>query len=477
MRDKFLWIGCLIYAALFSWLGSLKYSAHRNFVDFGIFAQTVTSAFGCFCNPVEGSHWAFHFSPILYPVGLAVWLVHSPLTLVVLQAAAGALVAPPVYAIVRARRDIATARLAGVVAWLYPPLAGLIFGDFHENGFAPAAVAWTLYFYDSGLLLWTVIGALITLAIKEDQAIFLAIAGTLGAWRDRGTKRGRVALAIACCSILVLAVFFTVIAPHAAVHGRTAWQPVRFYAWSASDARALAAGIVERLGFLLLIFVPLLFLPFRSGMIWLAVAPLGEVLLSRMPTTFTLGTHYAGAWIGYVLTAFAFAVRDLKTRLAYTVLAACVALCALEFAVADPLHPSLNLRWAQPRDAALDRFLQTLPADAGVATQEEAYTHLAFVDPYVSLLPESSSEATRACFILIDRSFPDSPRLQEYGAALQRLVREGRYVLVATSDGIELYRSASKCMSASSARAGQSSAARTTRCGAAQGAHRATCNS
>ena len=84
MRDKLLWIGCLVYAALFSWLGSLKYAAHRNLVDFGIFAQTVASAFGCFCNTVEGSHWAFHFSPILYPIGLAVWLVRSPLTLVAL---------------------------------------------------------------------------------------------------------------------------------------------------------------------------------------------------------------------------------------------------------------------------------------------------------------------------------------------------------------------------------------------------------
>lgn len=477
MRDKFLWIGCVVYAALFSWLGSLRYAAHRNFVDFGIFAQTVASAFGCFCNPIEGSHWAFHFSPILYPVGLAVWLVHSPLTLVVLQAAAGALVAPPVYALVRARRDLATARLAATVAWLYPPLAGLIFGDFHENGFAPAAVAWTLYLYDSGLLFWTVIGAIVVLAIKEDQAIFLAIAGAFGARRDRGTKRGRVALAIALCSLLVLAVFCGVIAPHAAAHVRIAWQPVRFYAWGAADARTLPAGIAQRLGFLLLIFVPLLFLPFRSRMIWLAVAPLGEVLLSRMPTTFTLGTHYAGAWIGYVLTAFAFAVRDLKTRRIRTVLVACIALCALEFAVADPLHPNLNLRRPQPRDAALDRFLRTLPDDAGVATQEEAYTHLAFVDPNASLLPESSSVATQACFILIDRSFPDSPRLQEYGAAVQRLVREGRYVLVATSDAVELYRSASKCISASSARDGQSSSARTMRCGAAQGAHRATCSS
>jgi uncharacterized membrane protein len=461
VRDKFLWLGCLVYAALFSWLGSVKYAAHRNLVDFGIFAQTLTSAFGCFCNTVEGSHWAFHFSPILYPVGLAVWLVRSPLTLVALQAVAGAVVAPPVYALVRVRSDIAAARLAATVAWLYPPLAGLIFGDFHENGFAPAAVAWTLYCFDSGLLFWAVIGALAALAVKEDQAIFLAIAGTLGAWRYRGTKRGSVALAIAIGSLLVLVLYFAYIQPLGAAHARTAWQPVRFYAWSESDLRGLAAGIAQRLGFLLLIFAPLLFLPFRSGMIWLAAAPLAEVLLSRMPTTFTLGTHYAGAWIGYVLTAFAFGVRDVKASRVRAVLAGCIVLCILEFAVADPLHPGLNLRWEQPRDAALERFLATLPPDASVATQEEAYTHLALADPYVSVLPESSAEATHACFVLIDRSFPNSPRLQEYNDALQRLVFEGRYVLAATSDGIELYRSASKCMSASFAPPGQSSLART----------------
>ena len=118
-------------------------------------------------------------------------LVRSPLTLVALQAAAGALVAPPLYAIVRARRGIPIARLTALVAWLYPPLAGLIFGDFHENGFAPAAVAWTLYAFDAGLLGWAFAGAIVTLSIKEDQAAFLAIGGLLGAWRFRGTPRGR----------------------------------------------------------------------------------------------------------------------------------------------------------------------------------------------------------------------------------------------------------------------------------------------
>jgi uncharacterized membrane protein len=445
VRDRLLWLGCAAYAALFTWLGSVKYDAHRNLVDFGIFAQTVASAFGCFCNPIEGSHWAFHFSPILYPVAIAVALVHSPLTLVALQAIAGALVAPPIYALVRARTDAGRARLAALVAWLYPPLAGLVFGDFHENGFASAAVAWTLYAFDAGLMLWTVAGALATLAIKEDQAVFLALGGALGAWRFRGTVRGRVAFVIALISALVLLAFFGFIRPHAAASAAIEWQPWRFYAWNGVDFGALPLGIAARLGFLLLVFAPLLFLPFRSSMMWLAVAPLAEVLLSRMPTTFALGTHYAGAWIGYVLVAFAFAVRRLTSRGARFALLACVALCATEFATADPLHPGLNLRRSQPRDAALDLFLNTLPLNADVATQEEAYTHLALADPYARLLPESPERRIDACFVLIDASFPDSARLQEYGGAFRGLVGEHRYVRISRSDGIELFRRTEAC--------------------------------
>jgi uncharacterized membrane protein len=443
VRDRLLWFGCLLYAVLFTALGSLRYTVHRNFVDFGIFAQTVASAFGCFCNPIEGSHWAFHFSPILYPVAIAVALVRSPLTLVALQAIAGALIAPPIYAIVRARRDIATARLVALVVWLYPPLAGLIFGDFHENGFAPAAVAWTLYAFDGGLWAWTFAAALATLAVKEDQAVFLSIGGVLGAWHFRGTTRGRVAAAIALLSTLVLIVFFAYIRPHAAAVTPASWQPWRFYAWSESDLRGIMPGIATRLGFLLLVFVPLLFLPFRSKMMWLAVAPFGEVLLSRMPTTFALGTHYAGAWIGYVMVAFADAVRRVNSRRA--VLFACLGLCALEFAVADPLHPGLNLRAPQARDAALDAFLKTLPAGADIATQEEAYTHLALYDPHARLLPEIAGRRTEACLVLIDRDFPDSPRLQEYGDAFAQLERAHWYGHARQRGGIELYHRAAHC--------------------------------
>ncbi len=446
MRDRFLWVGCLLYAVLFVALGGAKYAVHRNLVDFGIFGQTAASAFGCFCNPIEGSHWAFHFSPILYPVGIAVSLARSPITLIVLAAVAGALVAPPIYAIVlRERGDIGAARLAALVAWLYPPLAGLIFGDFHENSFAPAAVAWTLYAFDAGLMVWTIVFAVATLAIKEDQAIFLALGGTVGAWRFRGTARGKIAGAIAAFSVAVLVAFFVFIQPHAAGAAAFQWEPQRFYAWSRADVPALLPGLVARLGFLLLIFVPLLFLPLRTRVFWLAVAPLGEVLLSRMSTTFTLGTHYSGAWIGYVLVGFAMALRRVEPARIRPTAIACVALCLLEFAVADPLHPGMNLRAVQPRDVALDQFLTTLPNEVSVATQEEAYTHLAVTDPYARLLPEFPAIETFACFVLIDRDFPESPRLQEYNDAFAQLLLEARYVEVAVAGGIELYRRIGPC--------------------------------
>ena len=107
----------------------------------------------------------------------------------------------------------------------------------HENGFTPAAVAWMLYAFDAGRLVWTFVLALVVLAVKEDQAFFLAFAGALGAWRFRGTLRGRTALTIALCSVVVLIAFFGLIQPNAQSLANPGWQPQRFYAWSPPTLR------------------------------------------------------------------------------------------------------------------------------------------------------------------------------------------------------------------------------------------------
>lgn len=439
MRSRFPWLLALAYAALFALLGAIRYNAHRNLVDFGIFAQTIASAFSCFCNPIEGSHWAFHFSPILYLGGAVVTVWHSPLALISMQSIACALTIPPIYALVVGRTGKTVARWSAVVVALYPALAGLAFVDFHENAFAPAAVVWMLWAFDCGRIWLAVLLALVAIGIKEDQAIFVGITAAVGAWRFRGTWAARIALGVAVVAFVTVLVFFCVIQPHHVANPQ--WSPERFYAWSAADLRALfPIGLLQRLGFLLLILAPLAFFPLRSRFMWLALPPLAEVLLSRMSTTFTLGTHYAGAWIGYVLVAFAFAVRKLAPERAVRWLWACSALCVLELLVANPLHPGLNLRAPQARDRALDTFLATLPRDTSIATQEEAYTHLALDDPNARLLPEDPDTLENACYVLVDRDFPASPRLQEYGASLQHLIDVREYELVKSSGNISLYK-------------------------------------
>lgn len=439
--DPWLWAGTIAYAAVYFALGYVRYAAHRNFVDLGIFAQTAASAFGCFCNTVEGSHWSFHFSPVLYVAGALMRVWPSALALVALQAAAGALTAPPIYAVVRAHADRRSARLAALVVLLYPPLAGAVFNDFHENGLAPAAIAWLLWAFDAGRAGWAIVFALIAVSVKEDQAIFIAAAGAAGAIAYRNDRqRKTLALCAAILGAAVFAGYFAIAHPHAAG---------RFYAWTPQDVRdLLPRGILDRLGFLLLAFVPLLFLPFRTRVSLLLVLPLAEVLVSRMSTTYTMGSHYAGAWAGWAMFAFAIGIARLwaaDAGRAHRALYWCVGLCVAEFAAADPLHPGALLHGRSAPDAALDAFLQTLPANASVATQEEAYTHLAAIDPNATVLPETQDEPITACLILTDEDFSGSPRLQESGARVAQLVSAGVYRIARREGRITLYRKTARC--------------------------------
>ena len=439
MRDRFVWIGSALYALLFFLLGAWKYAVHGNYVDFGIFTQTAASIFGCACNAVEGSHYAFHSSPILVLAGAALWLWHSPLALIALQSVACAFVAPPIAALVGARTDLRTMRLTALIVWLYPALAGLAFVDFHENVFAPAAVAWMVWCFDTGRLRWAFVCAMLAVAVKEDQAIFIAIVCAWVAVRFWGTTAARYAVAGTIVAAYVTYEFFAVTQPHAALHAH--WAPTRFYAWSAADLPTLLqSGLLGRLGFIVLAFAPLAFLPFRSRLLWLAAAPLAEVLLSRMPTTYTLGTHYAGAWVGFVMVAFAFALRALDERKRIIALRVALALCVVELLVANPMHLGMALRPYQTRDAQLDAVLRTIPHHIAIATQEEAYTHLALEDPYATVLPDDPATPLQVCSVLLDADFPTSPRLVEYGATIRSLVAQHQLHLVQQVGSITLYR-------------------------------------
>lgn len=418
--------GLLLFA-----LGVDRYVAHRAQVDLGLFTQALGSGRVLLSNTFEGgSHWSIHFSPILLVCAPLVRLTHSALALTALQSIACALALPPLYLI--ARRRTSARRALGIVALAaaYPPLLGVAFSDFHENGFVPAATLWLLWALDSRRFVLAYALLVVTVGIKEDQA---AILGFLGACaivarrRDPALVRfGMVAIGLASA---VLAGYFGWLRPLAGP--AAGWQPTRFYAWSPADIHTiLLPTLGDRLGYVLLALVPLAFLPLGSPALVLALPGFAECLLSREHPTYVMGQHYAATWIPYALLAFALTAARLETT---RLMRVAVALTSLVFVFANPLHPGYFLRVPGERDARLDRFLANLPPDVAIGTQEEAYTHLGF-DRNAQIGMQNEPP-----YVLIDRDYPDSVSGQQLAGALTGPVAHGRYRRLWSEGGIELY--------------------------------------
>lgn len=431
--------GCVVYAVALSLAGANRYAGYHSGADLGEFVQTIATPFAGFGDtPEGGSHFLHHFSPILYLCSPLLLLTHSPLALIAIQAVAGALVAPAIYLLARKRVAERVALLAAFVALLYPPLVGVTFTDFHENGFAPAAIAWLAWAVDARRWRWAVLFVILSLAIKEDEALMLAVLGTafaLGA-RARGERTlFRFAAFTAVAGVLTLIGYFAVLRP--LVGGRDTWFAFS-YITNAETYQTGLDAVLGRLGYLLEAFVPLCFVPFYGWRVLIAVPGLIEVLSSRWSITYTMGQHYAGVWIGWMLVAYVLALaafaRDRGPRFAANLAVASIVICVLNLSLASPTHWRHYLGPVTAHDRVLDAFVAQLPPDASVGTHDEIYSHLGFD-------PNARNEWTSLPdFVLADDTYP-SPQWQNAGRKqLAALVHRGVYVLLRSEDGVELFR-------------------------------------
>lgn len=373
----------MAYAAVFFALGADRYLTYHSGADLGLFTQTIASAFHGFDNTVEGtSHFAYHFSPVLYLLAPPLWLVPTPLTLVFVQAAATALIAPAIYAIARRRTSAGGAAALACIALLYPPLQGVTFTDFHETAFLPAAVAWLLWALDARRFGIAAMFLLLTLATKEDQAPAMAFVGAAACvffGRSRETRGVLFGIAAIAVSALAMWGYFFVVRPLAGAPEH--WVPSHFYAWHEYVPRALTAEIGGRLTYLLEAFLPLALIPLRTPVVLLALPGFAEVLASREPLTYTMGQHYAATWVPYVLVAFAVAGAQLWNRGILggrRWIGASAILCALTLAFFNPLHLGHFLRWPNRADAATNAIVAQIPREASIGTYDEIYSHLGF---------------------------------------------------------------------------------------------------
>lgn len=434
------WLLCAGYATVLFALGVDRYATYRSGSDLGLFTQSISTVFHGFRNTTEaGSHFTFHFSPILYLCAPLVLLTRSPLALTAIQAAACALAIPPVYLVARSRLPEAFAFGCALVVALYPPLVGVAFTDFHENALAPAATLWLLWAIDARRFALAAGLLVVALSIKEDQSVVVAFGGAVAcaffALRRDGA-RARFCGVAAVLAVATFVAYFSVIRPLAGAHD--AWAPTHFYAWSRDgDPHGVAPWwSIGRPAYLVEALLPLAFVCVVSPAFVLALPGFAEVLGSHESMTYTMGTHYAAIWIGYVLFAFAlglattFARRPRPARLA---LRASIALCAIDLIFASPTHWGHYLGPRTAHDAALDAAVARVGRDLEVGTSDEIYAHVGF-DPNAEL---GLDRAPR--YALVDATNATSWFTARWLPTLRRGAAERRYRLVWHDDGLELY--------------------------------------
>lgn len=181
-----LWITTALSAAFFLfvcvWTVSRVYSFSTPTYDFGIFSQMFyhMTESGLPMTTLERdrllSHFQVHMSPIWYLLLPFYLLFPRPASLQVLQAAVLTSAVIPLWLLGKHRGLSGPQRmLLCAVLLLYPAFSGGTSYDIHENCFLTPLILWLFYGIERKNTSLTALSSLLTLMVKEDAAVYVAV--------------------------------------------------------------------------------------------------------------------------------------------------------------------------------------------------------------------------------------------------------------------------------------------------------------
>ena len=123
------------------------------------------------------SHFDVHVSPIYYLILPVYWLFPHQATLQVMQALILASSVIPLWLLCKHHglSGLQRTLICGILL-LLPAVAGGTSYDIHENCFLLPLILWLLYAIDSRCLWLTILSGVLTLTVKEDAAVYVAVA-------------------------------------------------------------------------------------------------------------------------------------------------------------------------------------------------------------------------------------------------------------------------------------------------------------
>ena len=122
------------------------------------------------------SHFAVHISPIYYTILPIYAIFPSGMTLQICQALLVASGLIPTILLARHFKLSSFIQVAiAVIYAAFPAISMGCFYDFHENCFLLPLLLWVFYFFEKEKYLWMYVFALLTLAVKEDAAVYIIL--------------------------------------------------------------------------------------------------------------------------------------------------------------------------------------------------------------------------------------------------------------------------------------------------------------
>ena len=419
MRKVLLAVGA--YVAVLTAAALWRWHVWTYGADTGLFAQAIADTFGGFRDgPEVGSHFRFHWAPLLGTLWPLVVVARSGLVLQVAQAVLIGASAIPFYALARTYLERRAAFAATGLLLLYPPLLAVAFTEFHEIAFYPF-VSFAL-FWAADRARWRAFAllALASALVREEACIVFAIVGltfaAIGFARtNRDARAGETAglltgapleparlaaagLGLVALNVAALVFYYGVVTPRLG-----GWEPAgEFYTYPfASGPVAVVIALVThpaniaalltfgRLTYLLEAFLPLALLPFFSRWSLLALPGLAVVLLSSNAITWRMGSHYAAIFIPWLFIGLVSALarwqREGFARRVRIWPRVAGAICVIVLIAFNPLHPAHYVRASYPIGSDVRDALATIPPNARVALHDEWFTHIAVGHPFATV--------------------------------------------------------------------------------------------
>jgi uncharacterized membrane protein len=457
------WLLAGAYAVMMSGVTVLRHAAYQSTAyDLGIFDQVLwNTVYGDrLFSSILGHHFfGEHFSPILLVVAHLYRVAAHPAALLIVQSAALASGALPVYWL--ARQQLHSPAFAALFVGLYvgyQPLRNLNVFDFHAIALATPLLLFACWFLEQRRYVWFGVCLLAALGCKEEVAAIVVIFGVYLAINHKKRLAGGL-LALSGAALFFLLI--EVIIPH---YRQAPFVFVERYSYLGDSVSAIVRTLLTRplyvaqhvftepkFRYIFRVFGPLGFMSLLSpSRLLLAMPTLVQNILSASPHQYSIRYHYTAPLTAFVFVSAIHGARNLLTsavwrrrlRLPMDLPAARRALAAVLIWCAvlhyGPTLPAYLRQYARTPHARLTtEFLRRIPAQAAVSAQDTLVPHLSqrpemyvfpniaaaeyiALDTSASTVPLSADEYQRAVEVLLDG---DAYRVIEQQGSLLLLQR------------------------------------------------------